>query len=358
MSPGTYKNLNLDTDHDQDWFRLTFARPTKITIDLAFMSALGTVTLGDGYGLQAEQVGGGRFEQVTWRTSTNALSTFYEVPAGSYLMKVSGRVNAYDLPLTWSAQDAFVFPVNPDGYEPNGSFMTALGCRGRGARVHHRGRCGRVPLREPGQHRQPLPHDLGRLRHQVDRRPAHPPALRPLRRPRRRAGVERRHLWLQPGVLQSSGRNLLRHSVGQDARRHRELRLRRRRERAGRRRAGADCVYQRVHPGDPVEGVFRDRFDGYLFTHSPLVSAIHLLREPLGLALLDVAGNVLGSTESTFTGQNYDATLSLAGAVAGTEYLVQIVSRASAVADVPVANLPSVAYTLTWDAPPPTAPSI
>ncbi len=353
IDPGMYKNLNLDTDSDQDYFRLSFTKTTNVSINLAFMESLGRVTLGDGYGLAAQAGACGRFEQYVWRTSKNGLFAAYEVPAGTYFLKVSGRTNAYDL--SWTAEDTFIFPVSPDSYEPNDriDLATNLGSGASGSATITTGDVDWYRFDSPGSiTNRYLTSSAGFGIRSTDV----PLTLTLYDQSATQVGasvasdatcgsnpkfgnvpVGTFYVKVVPSTPGATGHYDF--SAGVSAR--------------GGDGPVHDRVYQVVHPGDPIVGRFTDRYDGYMFTHSASYTALDLsARESLQLSLLDLTGSALAVGEPTFTGQSYVARLSLGSAVPGSQYLIQVM-RTNAVGAAPPLQLPSVGYTMTWEGPNP-----
>jgi hypothetical protein len=110
-----------------------------------------------------------------------------------------------------------------------------------------------------------------------------------------------------------------------------------------------DRVYERIHPGDPVEGTLRSRFDRYVFTMGPQVQRLGVIAQsPLVLSIQDLQGNIVASGQPALLQRvGYVTLVDLPGLSVGTDYLIEI-SRPDALVDRDPGSLPGVAYTLGW----------
>jgi hypothetical protein len=349
LPPGTHPNLSLHTDSDHDFYRLNVSAPSRLSIDLVYPDTLGQPRIGDGYGMVADQLGCGDFREESWIPRSNGTALSYLVPTGSYLLEVSGKLNAYNL--AWSAAPLAPPIVLPDHYEPNNDFSHATslssGSRGHasitaddvdffrfvsfgsgankyitfssGFRIERAD----VPLtltlfdQNGAQVGQPVVGSadcqstpvIGNL----------PPGTFYVKVAATVPGTR--------GEYQISAGTAAKGGIG----------------------ISHDRLYQLVHPGDPVEGLLKSRYDGYLFTHTPAVSTLFLVgAKPLHVQLLDEQGTVLKQgTPFISDSQQPGERLDLGGLAVGGDYLVQI-SRSGVEADPAGGVVPPVSYVMSW----------
>src|SRR5262249_23698956 len=117
LAPGTYPDLSLQTDSDRDIFQLDVVGYSQVQVQVSSVDALGRVFLSDGYGLMADQLGCGTFAEEGSSNAPNTQSLTYRVPAGRYLLTVSGKINAYDL--SWSTTPLPPHPASPHPFQPH-----------------------------------------------------------------------------------------------------------------------------------------------------------------------------------------------------------------------------------------------
>lgn len=350
LNPGLYPNLSLHTDSDRDFYRLNLSTPSRINLDFVYPDTLGKPSIGGGYGLQGEQVGCGNFSQESTTPRANGLAMSYLAPAGSYLLRVSGKLNAYNL--TWSATPLAPVAANPDGYEANNSFAQAtnLGTGGSGSATITPGDVDFYRFQSFGSINNryltvtsgfgvwdtdvPLTLTLydqnGNLIASKSNTPdcGSSPSF---------GGLNPGVFYLKVQALNAGAQGHYRFGAGTSAK--------------GGLGKIRDRIYQILHPGDPVEGRIKSRFDGYIFTHSPAVKAINLgAKQPLHLELLDEQGNTLAEGQPVLISDvpGYYERLNLGSLTTGSDYLVQV-TRLSAETDPPEAPVPAVAYSLSWE---------
>jgi len=354
LVPGTYTDLSLGTDSDRDNFRLDVSTYSRVQIQVSSVDALGRVYLGDGYGLSADQLGCGKFVEESSTSSANTQSLSYLVPAGRYLLEVSGKINAYDL--TWSSTPVALAAVAPDKFEPNDTLPRATST-GYGLSGHATLTPGDVDfyrvvssgtIQSPyltaktvfkvgvtdvpvtvtlyDQYGSQVGSSVGGLDCQGGAGfPELPAGTWYVAVRARNAGGQGSYDFYG-GVAAQGG-------IG----------------------PVHDRVYERLHPGDPVEATLRSRFDRYVFTMSPQVQRIGVIAQsPLLLQIQDLQGNMLASGQPAFLQQlGYVTLVDLPGLAVGTDSLVEI-TRPDIQADRDPASLPEVAYTLGWASSTPT----
>jgi len=348
LVPGTYADLSLGTDSDHDYFRLDLATYSRVQIQVSSVDALGRVYLGEGYGLSADQLGCGKFVEESSSPGTNTQALSYLVPAGHYGLEVSGKINAYDL--SWSSTAVALDAAAPDRFEPNDSLPSATDT-GQGL----------------GGHATLTPGDVDWYRI-VSFGSLDSPYL--TSRTVFKVGVTdvpvtvtlHDQNGVQVGAVDGAmdcqggaGFSELAAGTWYVAVRARAPGGQGRYDfYAGVAAQGGigpihDRVYERVHPGDPVEGTLRSRFDRYIFTMGPEVQRLGTISQsPVLIQIQDLQGNLVGSGQpAQLQRVGYVTLVDLLALAVGTDYLVEI-SRPDAQADRDPGPLSGVAYTLGW----------
>ena len=329
--------------------RLNFPEASRVTLNFSYAQALGALHVGEGYGLEADQLGCGEFAEESTTLGTNAQTLVYRVPAGSYLVEVSGKLNAYDWSFTKTPLLALF--VGPDGFEPNNLRSLAkdvgYGLHGRATitpgdvdyfRVTSMGTIDSPYLHsETGFHVSRTDVPIMVEVTDVHGLPVGPAAV---------GGTDCQ------GIVGFSGLPAGTFYVKVSART------------AGQSgtydfyggvsaKGGTgpvhDRVYDRIHPGDPVEGTIVDRYKGYIFTLAPQVSQLGLVSQSLlHFQLLDVQGSLLaeGQAEDTH-GQGFFERISLANLAMGTDYLIQV-NRVNAQVDSAPGTVPPATFSMGW----------
>ena len=359
IAPGSYPNLSLHTDTNPDYYRLNLSNPSLVNLDFIYPDTLGKPSIGDGYGLSADQLGCGSFSQQSLTPRTNGLAMNYFAPAGSYLLKLSGKLNAYNL--SWTATPLASFVAAADGYESNNDFAHAsnLGSGARGQSTITPGDVDYYRFQSFGSINNPyltvtsgfgvsntnVPLTLT-LFDQNGKQIGQPvtgsadcqisPNFGTLS-----AGV----FFIKVAASTAGTQGQYQFSAGTNAK--------------GNLGVTRDRAYQLTHPGDPVEGRLQERYDGYIFTQTAAAKAINLAsNEPLHFQILDTQGKLLfeGQPDSQNSSPGFHERLILSRLTVGNEYLIQI-ARQTSETDPPTAAVPTVAYTMSWDSSSPTTDS-
>ena len=366
IPPGTYNDLSFQTDGDHDLFLLGVGTSSRVTVTLDSPSLLGTVWVGEGYGLEAVQLGCGELAEESDTTAPARLDggpdlvghrkLVYRVPAGTYLLDLSGKVNAYDL--GWSAATLPGTSVLPDAFEPNNDLAHAVdvGLGLHGTATLTAGDVDVFRVQSQGSiSSQYLTSETGFFVNQTDV----PVSLT---------------LYDQNG--QPIGSPVLGAQDCQDVVGFRALPAGTYYVTVTSRAPAAvgtyrffggvsakggtgpihDRVYDWVRTGDPVDGNLRTRFDGYIFTLDPATDGVALSsNSPLHLRWLDVQGNVLGDgqTMPARQGWTYGEQLRFGGPNSGSETLLEV-SRALTQSDTVPPSIAGVGYALSWSSHGPT----
>ncbi len=348
LAPGTYTDLSLGTDSDQDNFRLDVATHSRVQIQVSSVDALGRVYLGEGYGLSADQLGCGKFVEESSNGGANTQSLSYLVPAGRYLLEVSGKTNAYDL--SWSSTAVPLDAAAPDRFEPNDSLPSATDT-GHGLGGH--------ATLTPGDVDWYRVLSFGTISSQYL-----------TAKTVFKVGVTDVSVTVtlydqngvQVGVVDGAtdcqggaGFPELAAGTWYVAVRARTAGGQGRYDfYAGVAAQGGsgpihDRVYERLHPGDPVEGTLRSRFDRYSFTMGPEVQRLGTISQsPLLIQIQDLQGNLVASGQpAQLQRVGYVTLVDLPALAVGTDYLVEI-SRPDTQVDRAPGPLPGIAYTLGW----------
>ena len=358
IGAGPTPSLSLQTDSDRDYLRIDLATRSRITVQLASMDGLGKVWLSDGYGLEASTLGCGAFQEVSTATAPNSQTLVYDAPAGSYLLDISGKLNAYDV--VWNSTPLAAVVPAPDAYEPDDTNSQAVDVK-HGLDGHATLTPGDVDvfrITSTGTIDSPYLHaSTGFHVYRTDV-PVKVALFDSLGFP---LGTQLGSANCQGGVgfgdlpqgtfyakvtaLTPGAQGSYQFYGGSAA--------------TGGVGPVHDRVYERLHPGDPVEGVIRDRFKGYIFTLGPQVDQLGLLAQsPVHVQILDVQGNVLVEGQPTQNPRipGYIELLSLNGLAIGTDYLIQL-TRMSAQSDTAPPSVPGVAFTMGWSEGSPTRDS-
>ena len=350
VGPITLLSFHTDTDHD--FFQLNFSEPSRVTLNFSYAQALGALHVGEGYGLEADHLGCGEFAEESTTLGTDSQTLIYRVPAGSYLVEVSGKLNAYDWSFTKSTTLAPF--VTPDGFEPNNlrSLAKDVGYGLHGTATLTSGDVDYFRVTSMGTIDNPYLHsETGFYVSRTD-----VPIV-----------VEVTDVHGIPLGAPAVGGTDCQGVVGIGAFPAGTYYVKVSARTAGQTgtysfyggvsaKGGTgpvhDRVYDRIHPGDPVEGLIVNRYKGYIFTLAPQVSQLGLVSQSLlHFQLLDVQGNVLteGISENT-QGQGYFERMSLANLSVGTDYLVQV-NRVNAQLDSPPGTVPPASFTMGWASP-------
>jgi len=352
LPEGETQGLSLSTAFDVDMYRIHLSSPSQVALVVAAPPALGEPAVARGYGLEADSVGCGHFREIS-RGSPDAGEQVmvYAAPAGNYLIEISGDLNAYNL--SWSKQPLPPpDPVAPDPFEPNDvkSQATDLGAGRHGTatltpgdvdyyRFQSSGTIDNTYLHaESGFHVTATDVPVTVALYGEDGFPVGAPvtgssscqgfvgfAALP-------AGVfYAKVLATTPGTQGTYsfyGGSTAKGGIG----------------------PMHDRVFERLHPGDPVEGLLQNKYDGYIFTLGPEVSGIGLSSQsPLHQQVFDVQGNLLVEGQAQFTqGQGDFESLSLGALAVGTDYLLQI-GRVGALVEPAPPSVAPVAYALSWN---------
>ncbi len=347
-SVGLITLLSFHTDTDCDFYRLNFSEPSRVTLNFSYAQALGALHVGDGYGLEADRPGCGEFSEESTTLGTDSQTLIYRVPAGSYLVEVSGKLNAYDWSFTKSPTLAPF--VGPDGFEPDNLRSRAkdVGYGLHGTATLTSGDVDYFRITSMGTIDSPYLHSefgfyVSRtdVPIMVEVTDVHglpvgsavggtdcqgvvgvgglPAGTFYVKVSARTAGQSGTYVFYG-GVSAKGGTGPVH-----------------------------DRVYDRIHPGDPVEGAIFDRYKGYIFTLAPQVSQLGLSSQSLlHFQLLDVQGHVLteGIAEDTHGQGNFER-MSLANLSVGTDYLIQV-NRVNAQVDSPPGTVPPANFTMGW----------
>lgn len=348
LAPGTYTDLSLHTDLDRDGYRLNVDTYARVQIQVSSVDALGAISLGDGYGLAADQLGCGKFVEESSTPGPNTQARSYLVPAGQYRLEVSGKINAYDL--SWNSTAVAPEPAVPDRFEPNDDLAAATDT-GHGLSGH--------ATLTPGDVDWYRVVSLGTIQSQYLTAKTVfrvgvtdvPVTVTLFDQNGSQAGSVTGAMDCQGGA----GFPELPAGVWYIAVRARTPGAQGRYDFFGGVAAQGgtgpthDRVYERLHPGDPVEGTLRSRFDRYVFTMSPEVQRLGVISQsPLVLQIQDLQGNaVVSGQPAQLQRVGYVTLVDLPGLVVGTDYLIEI-SRPDTLVDRDPGSLPGVAYTLGW----------